>query len=337
MRAENYIFKGTFFRQRPQNQDEVSSLGDLQLLIERYFTKKGYQDTSPSSFPTKYFEQEFLIMNIPKISKFKKFFGQSERTQYSKQHMADLRQTRQDYPGEIKVHVYPGKFDNLEGFFIDITSKCIKYLRIVQLNDTPEISEQQYSFIVTENIDFLTSFAKANLCKIIKTPTPMNILAKTEASEQLIKYKFNRLGKLLIEARGKLEIGKDKEALDDLIGLIENFFSELLEKLGEKPKPLHNLEANILLLGDKDYLPCNIAGIIKGIMLNNVYLVLKKPAHERSHFDLFDLRYMFDITEKTLCYVLEKVWVYKIKPTNNSKNPKPQPIKEDTKKLEVKS
>ncbi len=314
MRAENYIIKGTFFRFKPKDQDYKEALTDLQFIIRSYFESSNYVYSGPTSFGLKYFEQDFYFSKKKfKISKIKKMFGRSEEDQAAKQHYKYLRGTREEIPAIIKIYIYPGKKDDSEGFYIDIVVNPVKYLRIVQLNESPDIDESKYSFIVNENTQFLEGFAKANLCLIIQTPSPLNLFVKTEISSKLKKYGFHKIGELLGKSREKLELAKDTESIDDLLGVIENFLVDIIKRLGEKPKELHQPEKNIQLLKDKGYINSEMQGVIQGILYNNIYKTLKKPAHEREHIDLFDLRYLLDITERSIDYLLDKSWKHKIK------------------------
>jgi hypothetical protein len=313
MEANNYIIKGTFFRVGLQKQSVYNELIELQSIIKEYFIRKNYLDASPSRGREIFFEQNFLLsFRADKISKTKILLGQDAQTQSDKQHFKNLKKTRVDVPYNLKVHAYPGAHNGKEGFFIEIISKPVKYMNITQLNESPEMSPQQYSFIVSENIECLNSFARANLCQTIKEPAPMNIFAKTEVSEKLKKLGFIKLGELLERAKEKLETGKDIEAIDDLNGIIENFFVELIKKLKETPFPLSNPEKNIQLLEKMGYLTPEMEGVIKGIFYQNVYRILKTPAHEREHKDLFDLRYFYEVIERGIDYLLERIYKYKI-------------------------
>lgn len=313
MRAENYIIKGTFFRSKIKEQYVGNALSDIQIIIKGYFISKGYKDTSPFFLGIKYLEQEFHLAQTPKISKIKKLFGQGEKTQATKQYFNNLKKTRQDLPGEIKVHVYPGRYNETDGFFVDIISKPIKYLKITQLNESPEISQSEYSFIMNENIEFLNSFAKANSCSIVKEPLPISIFIKTEISDKLRRYGFVKIAEFLEKTNEKLEIGKSVEAVDELVRAIENFLVDLIANLKETPKGLHQPEKNIQLLKDKSYINNEMQGVVYGVLYNNAYLPLKNHEHLGKDFDLFDLRYIYELAEQSIDYLLEKVWRYKVK------------------------
>lgn len=315
MKAENYIIKGTFFRPKLEKQEINSAINDLQQTIKVYFGSQNYFYIGPDVYGLRFFEQKFVYKSSgTKISKIKKYFGKNELEQAQENHFEDLKRARQDIPGTIDIHVYYGKENNSEGFYIEATVKPIKYLKIVQLRDSVEIDEKEYSFIVQESIQFLEGFARANLCTTVKSPKPLSTLIKSETSVKLKKFGFEEIGLLLEDSKRKIELGDNLGGIDSLIGVIEKFLKEFVRKNGESPKDLHQPEKNIEILKDKKIIGDKMGGVILGVLFNHVYQKLKEDSHLRkTTYDLFDLRLFTDLTEKSIDYILEKSWKYKIK------------------------
>ena len=126
-----------------------------------------------------------------------------------------------------------------------------------------------------------------------------------------MKYWCN-IAEFLEKTNEKLEIGKDIEAVDDLCRAIEHFLVDLLKILKESPKDLHKVENNIQLLKERGYINFEMEGVIKSILYNKTYIILKDHSHKGKSFDLLDLRYFYQNTEQSINYLLEKIWIYKI-------------------------
>lgn len=319
MRAENYIIKARFYRDLSKQNNISEEFHQLNNLVIRYFREKGYNYMGPG-IPglINYFESNFILASNPeKISQVKKIFGHTEDIQKWKHYSKQLKNTREDLAFEVKVFISIRKHDGVNRFVVDVTSKPCKYFKIVQLGDNPDITEQKYSFIVNENIEFLESFQRANLLSVINEPAPLNVFVKSEVSEKLKIQGFNEVAILIENSKEKMEVGKTVESIDDLIGVIEKFLYKINKDLGHEPKELHKPEKNIELLNSKGYLSNEMKGIIYGVLFNNVYLPLKDHGHKREHFNAFDLKYLILLTEQSINYIIDKVWIMKLNKENN--------------------
>lgn len=309
--AENFIIKGHFFRRNPKDYDYKNALREFRDSINYYFLSKGF---TPSGYPpvmNSYFEQEFhLNKNIPRQKN--KVLNIIWKKNLQKEHYKFLRETREDLPFTVKLLVSIGKHDDAEGLFIDVITKPIKYFKIRQLGDDLNMSPANYSFIISENVEFLEGFAKANFCKTLKNPAPLNAYIRSEVIEKLRKSGFDDVANLFNKAKNKLEVGKNIEAIDEFCRVIENFLYTLLGKLGESSKELHQPEKNINLLASKGYISKTMHGVLRGTLFNQIYRPLKDHSHNGKEFDLFDLDHLSNLLEQHIDYLLEKVWKHKI-------------------------
>ncbi len=309
MLAENFVVKGTFFQAKPEAEDFKSSLDRIKSMLIESLRSKGYKYFGPVSSLYKYLEMEFRRW-IP--SEKKSFL--KRRPDPSKTYFKALENTRNDSPWTIRVYLYYGKFKGSEGVFIEITSEPAIFYKITQLQPDITIREEEYSYIVYTNKEFVGGVAKSLACVSVKEPKTLVEYIKTEVSEKLKTFNFGRIADLMENGRKQIELGKTQYGLGDLRAATENFLFELINKLGEKPYPLDKPEKNIELLGSMGYLDEKPKGLITKTLYNGIYKILSdKTTHRRESVNLFDARLYFNLTEQIFDYLLDKIMKYKIK------------------------
>jgi len=309
MLAENFVVKGTFFQAKLKDEDIKISFDRLKNMLIENLRSKGYVYDGPISFMYNYLEMNFtLIIPDEKKSLFKK------RLDSSVIYFKNLKTTRNDVPWIVKIYLYYGKFRENEGIFIEITSEPAIFYKIVQIKSDIPVDEKEYSFIVYTNKEFVEGIAKSLACVSVKDPKPLMEYIKTEVSEKLKSFNFDKIANLIENGRREIELGRTPYGLDDLRAAIENFLFEIIKRLEENPHPLDKPEKNIELLESIGYLDGKTKGLIIKMLYNGIYIILSdKTIHKREPVNLFDARLYFNLTEQTFDYLLEKILRYKIK------------------------
>jgi len=309
MLAENFVVKGMFFQPKPKDEDFKNSLDRVKNMLIEYLQSKGYLYRGPISFSYKYLEISFSFITFPDEQKgfFKKRLDSSEI------YFKNLRETRNDVPWEVKIYLSPGKFKENEGVVIEATSKPAIFYKIVQMKQDIPVDESDYSFIIYTNKEFLEGIAKSLGCFSVKDPKPLVEYIRTQVSEKLKTFGFDKVANLMEKGRKEIELGRTQYGLDDLRASIENFFFELVKKLEGKPHPLHQPENNIALLESMGYLDGKTKGLIITTQYKQIYKILSEIIHKRESASLFDARLYFNLTEQIFDYLLEKIIRYKIK------------------------
>jgi ribosomal protein S10 len=308
--AENFVVKGTFFRVKSSSEDLEKFLDSIKTMLIEYIKSKGFEYEGPISFIYRHLEISFTRWIHPEK---KSFFKRKER--FEERYFKTLDSARNDFPWIIRVHLYPGKFKDSDGTFIEITSEPAIFYKIVQRGRKVPTEEKEYSFIVYTNKVFVEGVAKSIGCITVKEPKPIAEFIKTEVSEKLRTFEFNKIADLIEKGRNEIELGKTEYGgLDELRAAIENFFFELVKKLEGTPHSLDKPENNIALLESMGYLDGKTKGLIITTLYNQIYKILSdKTTHKREPANLFDARLYFNLTEQIFDYLLEKIMRYKIK------------------------
>lgn len=311
MLAENFVVKGVFFKVKSSKEDYPTLLENLKGMLLENLRSKGYLYAGPDSFSYNFLEMKFDTIIPREISLLQKipFFREKSGDSYFKQ----LDKTRQDMPWCLRVYIYPGNFKEKEGLFIEIISEPAIFYKIVQRNPSLFVDEKQYSFIVYTNKEFVDGIAKSLLCSYVKDARPLGEYVKTEVSEKLKSFKFDKIATLLETGRKKIELG-NSDGLVDLRAAIEQFLVELITRLGGKPHSLDKPESNIQLLEKTGYLDGVTKGLLVKVLFNGVYVHLSDGSiHNRKEVNLFDARLLFNLNDQVFDYLLEKILRYKIR------------------------
>jgi len=318
MLAENFVVKGTFFQIKWKDEEWNKFLDRVKFMLIENLKSKGYFYNGPDSFFYKYLEMNFDII-IPKNESILQYIPfLKKRFEYHSKYFEKLKNTRNDIPWHVKIYLYAGKFKDTDGLFIEITSEPAIFYKIVQVNSNIFIDNERYRYIVYTSTEFIDGIAKSLACTSIKEPKPLLEYIKTEVSEKLKAYNFDKIADLLDKGRKEIELGKTENGLVDLRASIENFLFDLINGIGEKPHPLHQPENNINLLEKIGYLDGKTKGLMIKVLYNGIYQVLSDTTHKRENVNLFDARLYFNLTEQTFDYLLEKIMRYKIKNVSGS-------------------
>ncbi len=318
MLADSLIVKGKVFVNLPFR--EYRKLKDA---IIEFMKAEGYDFISPFSLFHEFLSLTFTLRfpnEVPISLRIKKFLNIIDHTKFrEKVYFYYLLRVRNDVPFELTILLYPGKMKRKDGIILEITAKPTIYFKLTQLHTkTKLISEEDYSFIIFENKEFIKKIARSIGGYIVEEPKPLLEYVKSEVSEKLRKFEFDRLAKILEESKAKIETGKIKEGMDDLRGFIENFFFELVSRTGEKPKSRDQPEKNLEILEKVGYISGEIKGLIYSSLINGVYRkILSEKHHKRESSDLFTARLCVKIVENVVDILLELVYHYKIKIRNN--------------------
>jgi hypothetical protein len=307
--AENFVVKGTFFRPKSPNEDLEKFFDSMRTMLIEYFISEGFEYKGPISFVYRHLAISFERWIPPEKKSFFKI-----GKQFEKRYFKQLNSARDDFPWKIRVHLYPGKFKDSDGIFVEIISEPAIFYKIVQMGRKAPTAEKEYSFIVYTNKVFVDGVAKSIGCIAVKEPKPLAEFIKTEVSEKLRTFEFNKIASLIEKGRGEVELGRTEYGLGDLRASIENFFFELVKKLGGTPHPLDKPEKNMELLESMGYLDGKTKGLMISTLYNQIYKILSdKTIHKREPVNLFDARLYFSLTEQIFDYSLEKIMRYKIK------------------------
>jgi hypothetical protein len=312
MIAENYVVKGSFFSYRQKDEELSVFFQKTKNKITDYFHYQAYVDSSPGSIFSSYAEMQFKILienEIPQKGLLSKFRKKEEEPYFKK-----LRITRRGTPWIVKLNFYPGKFLDADGLNIDIISEPAIFYQIDQLGWNIPIDRKEYSFITYSNTQFIIGLANAMLWSTIKDPKPLQYYSKTELSQKMRKYNFEKIADLLEKGTTKIEIGNSDDGLMDLRSAIEIFLVDLIKRIGESPHPQDKVSANIEILEKLGYLDGKMKGLIIQTLYNGVWSKISDTAvHKREPFNLFDARLCFNVTEEIFDYFIEKVLRYNIK------------------------
>jgi len=323
MIAENFVVKGSFFAFRQNEEDIVEHFKMIREKVDTYCFSQGYTNVTPEPFFGRYGEMRFDLA----ISPTKPNNGLLSKLKRNREdpYFAKLRVTRKGTPWTVKIYFYPGTYQNINGFNIDIISEPAIFFQIDQLGfDTP-IDSKDYSFITYPNIQFVHGLAKAMLWSTITEPRPLQYYLNTELTLKLRKYNFEKPGDLLEKGSSKIEMGASEDGLTDLRSAIEIFLVELVNHLGQKPHPQDKVEANIEILEKMGYLDGKMKGLIVKTLVNGVWSKISDTAtHKREPFNLFDARLCYNITEEIFDYFIEKIVRYNIKTSHYETKPKTQ-------------
>lgn len=312
MQAENFVFKGKFF----VYSKELNKIKDV---LTDFLQTENYQQISPISFFYNFFSLTFMRytsqLSVPLNLRIKKYLGLISQNELAQElYFKSILRTRNDIPYEINVFTYLGKLRDTEGILIEVLSKPVVYYKITQLSLSPNsINKEEYSFISVENKTFIEKIAKALHGIIVDDPKPLNLYIETEIIEKLKSFDFGNVAEIMKKGKEKIELG-NSDGLDDLRGVIENFLSDLISKLGGKPYPLHECEKNIQQLKKLGYIDENIERLIQFVLHKGVYVFLSNvKTHPRKDVDLFTSRLCFDLTENVIDNLIERTVRFKTK------------------------
>lgn len=133
------------------------------------------------------------------------------------------------------------------------------------------------------------------------------------------KYGIEKVAELLENGRQKLETGRSEDGLIDLRSAIEIFLVEILKMIGNKPHSQDKVKQNIEVLEKSRYLDGKMKGLLIKILHNSIYdHISDKAAHKREPCYLDDSRYIFDLTDDTFNYLIEKISPNNFKDKSNT-------------------
>ena len=321
--AENFVFKGKFF----VASKDINKIKDI--LID-FLQSEGFKQVKPFSFFHNYFSLTFCLqdlkISIPLGLKIKRYFGMiSEMELKTLIHFKSLSTKRDEIPYEVNISMYMGKYKDLDGIIIEITSKPVIYIKIAtQLIPEKIINKEEYSFVNVENTEFIRYVAKALHGLIIEEPKPLKLYVTTEIINNLEYFGFANTAKMIRNGKEKIELG-NSDGLDDLRGAIEDFLYEIILKINETPYPLDQSEKNIQKLKNRGYINDDIKILIESILHKGIYRFLSNVrSHPRKEVDLFTSRLCFDATEDVINNLMERVIHYKLKTSNFSEEKEEQ-------------
>ena len=311
--VENLIVKGKYFF--PAKVDQVGNLKDT---LQEYLAKKMYE---PEDTRSLFFRDRFLTANYrlffgrldaPWKYKWRKALGfLTEQEIQTKLYFNKLGSTRGEIPYDIKICLSFQKVSDVDGVVIEIMSKPVAYYQITQMNKNMHLDKTEYSLIKHENTEFIKEIMGSIHARCLSEPNLISSYIQTAISQKLLSYKFEKIAKLLDEGKKKVEVGEN--AVGELIGVIENFLSEIVTRVNLQPAGLHQPEKNICKLKDAGFLNEKTEGTIQSSLFHAVYRKLKDIDHKKEEIDYFDLMLYYGITESVVDYLLDKIVKYKIK------------------------
>lgn len=312
MIAENFVVKGSFFSFKNKDEDLRDLFQKTKNEVTAYLQSQAYINTSADSFFTSYAEMQFKLL-IPADPPKKGFLSRFQKVE-EEPYFKKLRTTRRGTPWIVKFYFYPGRIRDGDGLNIDIISEPAIFYQIDQLGWKIPIDGQEYSFITYSNTQFIHGLAKAMLWTTKQEPLPIHHYSKTEISQKMRQYQFEKTADLLEKGLSKVEIGNSEDGLTDLRSAIEIFLVELVKRLGQTPHSQDKVGANVEILEKMGYLDGKMKGLIMQSLVNGVWAKISDTAtHKREPFNLFDSRLFFNISEEILDYFVEKILRYNIK------------------------
>jgi hypothetical protein len=313
--VENIIVKGKYFF--PAKPDQIIN---LKRTLQEYLVKKNFM---PEDMITALPQDRFLTANYKfsfgelghsmglKLKRHMHFISDEDAN--TKTYFKKLAAIRKEIPFKVKICLCVATLQNVEGIGIEITSIPVAYYHLTQINNKLHLSKEDYGKIKYENTEIIKELMASIHAQTVSEPNLLSEYIRSEILEKLISYKFNKISELLENGKKKLELGEN--ATSDIIGVIENFLFELVERINIKPAGRDNPGKNISKLKTAGFLTDRTEGIIQSSLFNSVYGKLKDVDHKKENIDYFDQKLYFGITESIIDYLLDRVVKYRIKYT----------------------
>lgn len=318
--VENIIVKGKYFV--PAKSEQIPALKSA---LQTYLAVAGYLPEVIAQGRTFFGESRFLTANyyiplssreVPWKLKLRRLLHLiTEDAIKKEQYNIGLGSTRREVPCGIRLRFSLQTINNVDGIVIDVTSVPVAYYQISQLNRNLYLDRADYGMIKYENTEFIEEIMASIHAQTLSEPKLLSDYIKNDISEKLRVYKFTKVAECLDNGRKKLEMGED--AYDDLIGVIEIFLFDLVNRLDTTPAGRHNPEKNIDKLKRLGFLSDKTEGIVQSSLFHSVYLKLKDIQHKKEHLDYFDASLYYGITESIVDYLLETVVKYRVKYEQN--------------------
>ena len=311
---ENVIVKGRYFV--PVKFDNISSLKNT---LQEYLAKKLYQpeDLRNVFFQDRFFTQNFRIfLQKPEMPwslqiklKLRLLTIEEVEDKFYSQRVSNLRN---EIPYEVRISLSVQSINNVDGVVIDITSIPTVFYKVSQkINTRIFLDKNDYVCIAYQNTEFIKEIMAAIHAQVITEPKLLSEYVKSEIIQKLVIYKFEKIAKLLEDGKKKMELGEN--AIGDLLGAIENFLFDLLNRISIQPDALHKPENNISKFKTNGFITDEIEGSLKCTLFNGIYLKLKDKDHKKEEINYLDLKLYYDIVEDIIDYLLDRVIKYKIK------------------------
>lgn len=319
MRVENMIVKGKYFINLEPNRENFHQIKNN--LIE-FMYKKAYEPEDPKAifFQDKFFTITFYSQVDTKkiqpsgineffrdIQKFLGFYDESKIIHdLSGEHLLSLRN---DVPFRVTFYIIPQRTKELEGFLVSVRSEpalSFKKKRIIGF-ELPS-DEFLYSSILDTNKNFMNEVMLGLGASVLEEPRAIAEIVKTPVVEKLENLDFKSIAELLKSGKLKVERGDTEDGLTDLRSALEMFVYQIVEKIGKQPQQQDKIKQNLQILKDEDLLDERMSRLLKEIVCGwlNAYLS-DKPVHHREKAKLLDAKFMFDIAEENMNYLLDKV------------------------------
>ncbi|MBI2654316.1 hypothetical protein HYX02_05920 [Candidatus Woesearchaeota archaeon] len=312
IKAQNLIFEGEYYvpldeKNLKESFEKIKNTLRNYLYVDGFVSQFGHFDIFGSS---KFFTWRFHLVGedieLPLNYKILKFFGNKEKIKnYQFQKWLQTRRLEIPFILELQIKVLK------EGLGIIARSKPVSYIRLGQgsIRDT-NINEQKYSYIESENCQFISDTMSAIHAREIKKPIAKSTQIKFGLSDGLRQLKLNELADLSDRAYSKINNNNIEDGLVDLRVILEKMLPELVKIIGINPED-QKIKSCLEILKSKGFIDTKMFNLIDGTLRNFLYSYLSDiPTHNREKNQLIterDANYIFHLFEHSLSYLLDKI------------------------------
>jgi hypothetical protein len=316
VRVENLIVEGNFFY---PSKHEANALIALKSRINGFMEDKGYLSDSVlpeyNNFFTLSYYLHFMDRDLTLIEKLKLYLCLTPKSEIKdRKHVIKLSRTRNDIALRVDFGIYElAKRNNHEGYLIRVNSEPVILYKIRQLGYNHNLDEFTYSDIVHSNKHFVDEIIMGlGGTKLEATKTLTDII-KPPIVDRLNELGFVRIANLLKQGMEKVERGDIEDGLTDLRSALEMFVYDVVEKKNHSPCIQHKLKENLNILQAQGYIDENMTRLVHNVLITWLYPYLSdQSVHKREKINLIDARFLFNLTEEIMEFMLQRVIIYRV-------------------------
>lgn len=311
-KSENLIIKGKCFI------ETKSDIKDIKNTFKSLMYKRGFvSDTYEHPFlENNFFSLTFYLnshnheMSL-RINFMKKLRLISNKKFHQVQYFDFMISRKDEMPFQMNFLFSKGNKKKKEGYLIEVTSKPTIYHKISQLGYSFPKSEFRYSRIISENEEFVYEIMKSIGSDILSKPSVVSDFSKNLYKNSIIndlkKYKFEKVSKILEDGQGKLREGDMKGSLDEFRSVIEIFTKEITSRISSKNHSQDKVKNNLEILKNNQIISDEIFGILDSIYAKKLYPFISDNIHKRNSLTKRDVEYVLNLIESYIEYLIKKV------------------------------
>lgn len=314
-RAENLTITGKCFL--PINI-EKDTIPKLKSNITRFMYKSDYLRSDivhpllDDSFLSLKFLQDYRNTAPPfKLKLLKQLKLITQNKYNSELYEIFLKTVTDDTPLEVNFIITPSKRNKNEGMIIEIRSKPIILFKIKQMEVNFPYDEFKYSKILDTNKEYIYEIMKALNAKIIDKPEVISDynreIYKTPIIDELEKYGYVNVSKIIKEGLVKLNNGKVKDAFDELRSALEIITKEMADRHTNKSYPQDKVKNNLNILKNENIIDEKMCAFLVNVYYKGLYSYLSdNVTHKRKDIAIRDGEFLYGLIENYITFLIKK-------------------------------